>query len=95
MRAEAERRYREMVAREEHRMAKQAELTWGDQKIQEGVLRGKRETLLRVLRARFTVVPEEFVRRIEAVQSEGALDALVDRAMIETDLNALQAALPN
>jgi hypothetical protein len=89
----AEQRYQEMLAREEHRMAKQAELTWGDRKIQEGVLRGKREAVLRVLQTRFTVVPEELARRIEAIQAETELERLLERAVTVSHPDEMRAVL--
>ena len=57
LRADAEQRYQELLAREEHRMAKQSQMTWGDRIRQEGVLRGRRNAVLTVLHERFESLP--------------------------------------
>jgi hypothetical protein len=94
LRTAEEQRYQEMLAQEEHRMAKQVQSTWGDRMRQEGAFLTKKELLLRALRARFAFVPQDLTQQIEALQDEVALDLLFDRALTATDLDAVRAALP-
>lgn len=91
LRTEEEQRYQEMLAREEHRMAKQVQVTWGDRMR----LETKREDVLRVLQARFSAVPEALRRRIEGIDRPETLDALLERAATANVLDEVQAALPN
>jgi hypothetical protein len=91
LQAAEERRYQEMLAREEHQVAKHVEMTWGDRMR----LEGKREAVLTVLRSRFTVVPEELARRIEAIQAEADLERLLERAAIVSHPDELRAVFPN
>jgi hypothetical protein len=86
-----EQRYRQLLAEEEYVMAKRVEMTWGD-RMQ---LRGKRDALLTVLRTRFDPVPEDWARRIEAIDTLAVLDALLIRAAKATDLDEVRAALPD
>jgi hypothetical protein len=51
-----------------------------------GVLKGKRETLLRLLTARFGVLPEATVARIAAVTSDSELDTYLDRFVTANSL---------
>ncbi len=51
------------------------------QGIDRGLVQGKRETLLLLLRHRFGAVPEDIVRRIEAIESASELDALALKAV--------------
>ncbi len=46
-----------------------------------GEVRAKRQTLLRLLRAKFGAVPEDAVRRVEALDDVAQLDALLDRIL--------------
>jgi hypothetical protein len=51
-----------------------------------GVLQGKRETLLRLLTAKFGPLPASVVHQIEAVTSTSELDTYLDRFV---DANSL------
>jgi hypothetical protein len=97
--ADAEERYQELLAREEHRMAKQAQVTWGDRIREEARseerLRVKRDAVLTVLRERFERLPDAFTEQIEQLQSEEVLDTLLRRAVRAANLAEIQAALPN
>jgi hypothetical protein len=61
------------------------ELTWGDKLLlkgrAEGVLQGKRETLKRLLVAKFGSLPSEVQIRIDAVESEEQLDRYLERVL--------------
>jgi predicted transposase YdaD len=84
LQADAARRYQEMLAREEHQMARQAELTWGDRVREEGREEGrlgeKRAAVLKLLGLRFREVPEDLRRGIERTTAAETLDALFERA---------------
>lgn len=90
---EQERRYRQMLAEQENAVAKQIEMTWGDRMREEGrrqgLLRGKRDGILLVLRTRFPSMPEEWTRRVEAIESPTELDVLMERALKAADLSEL------
>jgi hypothetical protein len=55
-----------------------------------GELRGCRKSLRRILEARFGPLPEEWVKRIEAVNDLPQLEAATDRALKIPNLDALQ-----
>ena len=58
--------------------------------IEEGIARGKREAVLRLLRRQFPDIPEPIVQRITAINSISALDVLFDQAMTAESLDDLQ-----
>ena len=49
--------------------------------IEHGLMEGKREILLLLLRHRFGAVPEDLARRIEGIDSTSELDALALKAV--------------
>ncbi len=46
-----------------------------------GILRGKRDTLLRLLRRKFGELPESVLARVQAIQTEAELDRLSERIL--------------
>jgi hypothetical protein len=99
LQVEAEQRYQELLAREEHRMAKQVQMTWGDrireEASREARLLEKRDAVLRVLRLRFGATPEDLVQRIEAIGTLAELNELLERALTANHPDEVRAALPN
>lgn len=62
------------------------ELTWGDRLREEGLVQGKRETLIRLLTARFGPLPEQVRGRIDALSSPEELDPYLDRVLTAATL---------
>ncbi len=58
-----------------------------EQGIEQGIEKGKRDSLLRLLRHRFADLPDQFLRRIEAIKESSELDRLFDRAV---DISTLE-----
>ena len=104
--AEEMQRYRRLVSRKEYRKVQAVELTWADKLIeqgrQEGAERGreegrrvgliekKRESLLRLLTAKFGPLPEATSSRVEALESLNELDSYFDRALKANSLEELR-----
>lgn len=97
-----QRRYEQLLAREEYQMAKQWDYhAFRDQMreeglqqgLQQGLMSAKREDILTVLRARFTPLPDELTQRIEAIVSPSELDALLVRAATAGSLDEMRASL--
>jgi hypothetical protein len=78
-------RYLRLVSREEYRKVQEVELTWADKLRQEGreegVVQGKRQTLKRLLAARFGVLPNRVEASIDALASGEELDGYLDRVL--------------
>jgi hypothetical protein len=62
---------------------------------EEGTIQGKQESIVSVLRARFTPVPEELAQRIRTIAAPEVLEALLAHAATATSLDDVQAALPD
>ncbi len=79
-------RYRRLVSRKEYRAVQEMELTWADKLMEkgrkkgqkEGVIKGKRETLLRQLAAKFGELPQEIAAKAKGM-SAAELDSVLDR----------------
>jgi hypothetical protein len=82
--------FRKLVARKEYREMQDVELTWADELRQEGVIQGKRDTLKRLLTAKFGPLPSEFQARIEAVSSGEELDRYLERVLTADTLEELK-----
>jgi nucleotide-binding universal stress UspA family protein len=92
--AASQRRYEQLLAREEYQMAKRWDYhAFRDQMREEGLMSAKREDILTVLRARFTPLPDDLTRRIEAIVSPSELDALLVRAATAVSLDEVRASL--
>jgi predicted transposase/invertase (TIGR01784 family) len=87
---EEARSFRQLLSEKEYRKMQDMELTYFEElelKAEvKGVLRGKRETLLRLLNAKFGPLPASVVNQIEAVTSSSELDTYLDRFV---DANSL------
>lgn len=77
--------FRQVVSRKEYSKVQDTELTWGDKLLlkgrAEGALQAKRETLKRLLTAKFGSLPIEVETRIDAVESEEELDQYLERVL--------------
>jgi len=74
-------RFRRLFSGKEYRKMQEVELTYFDELELKGVLKGKRETLLRQLTAKFGPLPEHTVSRIAATGSAAELDTYLDRVL--------------
>ena len=61
----------------------EVELTYFDELELKGVLKGKRETLLRLLAAKFGPLPDDTVTKIAAIGSAAELDTYLERCHSE------------
>jgi hypothetical protein len=67
-------RFRQLIAREEYRGMQDVELTYFDKLRQEGLVRGKQETLKRLLAAKFGPLPSTLEARIDTIDAVAELD---------------------
>jgi predicted transposase/invertase (TIGR01784 family) len=79
-------RFRRLLSKKEERKMEEVELTYFDELELKGVLKGKRETLVRQLTARFGALPEAMVAKINAVTSAPELDTYLDRFVTAASL---------
>lgn len=99
----AAQRFQQILDQQEYGMAKRIQLTWGDRLRLEGVqegeriglLRGKKDALISVLRSRFETVSEDLTKLIEATQDPQELDALLERAATASGLDDIRGPLSN
>jgi hypothetical protein len=82
-------RYEQLIAREEYRNVQDLELTWADKLLLKGELKGRRETLLRLLAQKFGTLPESVTARVEAYESAEELDACLERILMASSLEEM------
>ncbi len=90
-------RYLKLVSREEYRKVQEVELTWADklrqegreEGLQKGMVQGKRQTLKRLLAARFGGLPNHVEARIDALASAEELDGYLDRVLTAGSIDEL------
>ncbi len=84
-------RFRQLLSGKEYRKMQDMELTYFDELELKGrmagVLEGKRETLLRLLTAKFGPLPASAVTKVEAVTSTSELDMYLDRFVTANSLD--------
>jgi len=73
--------FNQVVTRKEYSKVQDTDLTWGDKLLLKGLIQGKREALKRLLTAKFGALPSEVVIRIDAIESEEALDQYLERVL--------------
>ena len=78
--------FRRIVARKEYAKVQDTDLTWGDKLLLKGVIDGKRDTLKRLLTAKFGPLPSDVEASIDAVDSGPALDQYLDRVLTAASL---------
>jgi hypothetical protein len=79
-------RFRRLLSEKEYRKMEDVELTYFDELELKGVVKGKRDTLLRQLTARFGALPEVMVAKIHAVTTASELDIYLDRLLTANSL---------
>ena len=79
-------RYETLISRKEYRTALEEKLTYSDRMRAEGAVEAKRETLLRLLKAKFGPVSPETIAKVTAVPSAAELDAHLERFVSATSL---------
>lgn len=79
-------RYQRLLSREEYKIVQDMELTWGDKLLLKGVEKGKRETLKRLLAAKFGPLPADVDERIDRITSSEELDACLERVLTASSL---------
>ena len=82
-------RYQRLISREEYRNVQDVDLTWMDKLLLKRELKGKRETLLRLLAQKFGPLSENVKRRVGAYESVEQLDACLERILTATSLEEL------
>lgn len=84
--AEETERLRRLISGKEYGKVQDVELTFFDKLELRGALKGKRETLLRLLAAKFGPLPEEALAMIAAIASGSELDTYLDRFVTANSL---------
>jgi predicted transposase YdaD len=74
-------RFERLVSRKEYRTVQEVKETWSDRMRAEGILEGKRETLLRLLTAKFGPLSPETIAKVNALPATGELDAYLERIL--------------
>ncbi len=94
-------RYRRLVSRKEYRRVQEVELTWAEklrregreegreEGLQEGMVQGKRQTLKRLLAAKFGALPDRVEVRIDSLASAEELDRCLDGVLTAGSLKEL------
>ena len=68
--------------------------TYSEKLLEQGLLHGKRSTVLRLMKGKFGSLPASTQRRVEAIQSPEELDDLVDRVLAADSLRVLGMGRP-
>jgi hypothetical protein len=80
---------RRLLATEEYRNMQDIEMTYFDKLEEKGREAGKRETLLRLLTAKFGPLSEAVILRVNAIQSGNELDLCLERLLTAHSLDEL------
>lgn len=84
--AEEEAEFQGIVGRPEFEGAKQMITVYE----QRGIIQGKRDTLLRLLRRKFGELPQDSVTKIESITAEAELDTLLERVLTAASLGEMK-----
>ena len=79
-------RLERLISRKEYRTVQEVKETWSDRILKKGIVEGKRETLLRLLTARFGPLSPEVIAKVNAVSSADEVDAYLDRILTAESL---------
>jgi len=86
-------RYETLISRKEYRTVLETKLTYSDRMREkfreEGLIEGKRDTLLRQLAAKFGPLSQETITKVTAVPSGAELDAHLERILSATALEEM------
>jgi len=87
-------RFRQFLTTKGYREVEEMEVTWADKMMEkgreEGLKAGKRETLLRLLTAKFGPVSEEIKSRIQAIESVAELDTYLERVLTAESIGEME-----
>ena len=86
MTPDAERQFKEAMLKPEYRDKGVFRDTWAEELMMNGLLEGKRSTLLRQISARFGPPPDEVVWKIRRLESLDELDAHLDNMLTARSL---------
>lgn len=86
--------YQELISRKEYRKVQDVELSWADKLLREGeekglqagLLKGKRESVLRVLEAKFGSISRKTASQVESMDSVEEIDACLERVLAAASL---------
>ena len=81
--------YRRLLARKEFQKVQELELTWADKLMQQGLLKGKRDTLVQLLTTKFGSLPKEIASRVESLESVEELDGHLGRVLTARTLEEM------
>ena len=82
-------RYETLISRKEYRTVLEEKLTYSDRMRAEGAVEAKRETLLRLLTAKFGPLSSETIAKVAAVPSAAKLDSHLERILSATSLEEM------
>jgi hypothetical protein len=88
--AEERARLERLISRKEYRSVLDVKETWSERMRAEGIIEGKRETLLRLLTAKFGPLSSETIAKVKAVPSATELDAYLDRFVTAESLEEVR-----
>jgi hypothetical protein len=91
---EEERLFKDATLKPEYRDKGTFRDTWAEEMMMNGLLEGKRSTLLRQLGARFGFVPKRVVQRIRRLKSLDDLDTLLDHVVTARSLEGMGLLRP-
>jgi len=91
---EEERQFKEATLKPEYRDKGTFRDTWAEEVMMNGLLQGKRSTLLRQIGARFGSPPEWVVRKIRRLESIDELDAHLDNVLTARSLEDMGLLAP-
>ena len=91
-------RYQRLMSRKEYRKVQDVELTWAEELEEkgrkegrkEGRLTGKRETLERLMIAKFGALPETTAKRVQELDSLDEIDRYLERVLVAASLAEMQ-----
>ena len=96
--AEEWKRYRRLVSRKEHRKVQDVDETWMDKLLrqgeekgrEEGLLEGKRQTLLTLMERKFGPLPATVTAHVQSIESAEVFDRLLEQILTASTLEEMQ-----
>ncbi len=82
--------FSKLLSKEKYREAREMEVTWADKIREEGLLQGKRDTLLRLMTSKFGPIPGEIVTHIQGLESLEELDTYLERLLTASSLTEMR-----
>ena len=84
-----EEEFRRIIRQEEMGEVRQLLTVYEERGIMKGIVQGKRDSLMRLLRLKFGNLPENVVSKIQAIEDEAELNALVERVLTADSLKEM------